>query len=186
MALPCLIAYALSYWMQGAARNMSMRWVFSTFIFVGMTLAYMPAASLSFVSVTLSELSSASNAMRSEVNYLCIHLAESDARTANLYDEVLDGYTMEQSGTVMVLVDNRVAGTDDERITQGVDVGKLFDPGVVEAIQQSVRTGTMQRFIYSGILTTSGIPRIPQCRCHRPLCLYESSKRGWRGLLRLL
>ena len=172
MALPALGAFAFTWWTDGAVREMGIRQAFSAFIIGGMVLAYLLTVAWSFVSATMDNLEATRKAMSSETNYLCLQLSSNEELADALFNSapesvvetamvatgatisrVLNGYTLEQSGTVMLLFDNYVITSDDDRIPLGESLTEIFTNDTIDAIHRAARNQSMERIIYDGVLT---------------------------------
>lgn len=182
-SLPCLGLYVLAIHVQAAADNIGVREAFRVAILIVVTLAFAITSTISYVTVTLDEAAQADAAIKSEVNYLCLQL-ESLGQRANAFKrvvdstnslpellrsadpkdykllsdpvgDVLDGYTMEQTGTVIIMLNDKVLKTDDQRIPVGTSITEFGD-NTQSAIRESVANGDLRLIVYGGILTTDG------------------------------
>ena len=181
-AIPCLFARKLTQVVRERLDDIGVREAFRMTIFVVVLLAFLITITISYVTVTLGELESANAAIKSEVNYICLQLESTKQRaaafekigaaTGHSLDEVktltpdayeilddsvgsvLEGYTMEQTGTVAIIDDGCIIVTDDSRLPVGSDVRELLGDEIWKAIEQSVQSGEVQRIIYSGVLTS--------------------------------
>lgn len=179
---PCLAAHAIEQRVREKADDIGVREAFRISIFAVVLLAFMLTVTISYVSVTLGERQKSEEAIRSEVNYICLQIEALERRNeafddlgkaAGLSDEelraldseaysqlkgsvgdVLNGYTMEQTGTVAIIQDRRILMTDDERLRVGEDVSGLLGKEIWQAIEASVASGDFQRVGYDGILNT--------------------------------
>ena len=156
--------------------GMRIRNAFRLWVIIAAVIAYVVAAVASFVLITVGERKSAEASMASEVNYLCLQL-ESQGERADAFErvvgedathntsedyrllssrvgEVLDGYTMAETGTVAILKDGAIVDTDDPRLTKGRQVSTLLGEDIAAAVDASVATGEIQRIDYDGLLAT--------------------------------
>lgn len=187
MAGCCGLTYVLAKRAVTLQDDIGMRGAFNISIFAVVTLAYLVTATLNYVSISVREWRRSEASVRSEVNYLCLQLennatrAEAFARLAqstgmvprNMSDsdlsdyrmlsdpkgDVLRGYTMQETGTVALLSNGAVISTDDPRLQFGHTVDELLGSDVSAAINESLRTGEVQRIPYSGVLAdpTEGV-----------------------------
>ena len=157
--------------------TMRIRNAFRLWVIVAAVIAFAVAATVSFVLIRVGERQRAEASMKSEVNYLCLQLesqgerADAFARVvgedeaahnrsedyrllSNRVGDVLDGYTMAETGTVAILQDGAILGTDDPRLTAGRQVATLLGEDVAAAIEESLATGEIQRIDYDGVLAT--------------------------------
>ena len=166
--------------------DVGLRMAFNLTIALVVFLAYLITATLSFGSATRSERRRAEASVRSEVNYLCLQLqglgkrADSFNRLAakagiNEEDlteqeradyrllsdpvgDLIEGYTMEETGTVAIILDGKILATDDVRLPVGSDVEELLGSDVSEAIAACLKTGELQRIPYDGVLAQTNDP----------------------------
>ena len=69
--------------------------------------------------------------------------------------DVLKGYTLAETGTVVVIADETIVASDDERLPVGSDARSLFGDEVFGAIGASLDTGQMQQIPYRGVFDES-------------------------------
>ena len=176
--LPCLFVARVFEWTLAARNTIGVRGAFRMSILCVVVFAFIIAATISYVTVTLADEKAACAAMESEVNYLCLQLGSlkeradafervvtavgsspTEAETADSEDyrllsdqvgKLLDGYTLDQTGTVLILHDGQVLLSDDERMPVGMDVTQLGED-IEAAIATSIETGEVQRIVYDGI-----------------------------------
>ena len=160
----------------------SIRNMFRLAISVVCTLAFFVIFIISFVRVTGDELTRASNSIKSEVNYLCLQL-ESLAMRAEAYDrtaitlgatpeklsavnpqdlallsdpvgDILSGYTLAETGTVVIAQDGIVIASDDERIPVSGDLRDLLGNDAYAAVDASIADGQLHRIPLGSALAT--------------------------------
>lgn len=147
-------------------------------------LAFLVIAGISYRGIGESELAQAQDAIRSEVNYLCLQLAATDEHAVELerlaastgddpadlaerFPELfgdlsdpavtlIDGYTLEETGTVVVMVEGTVVASDDPKIPIGGDVRELLGDDTYAAVGESCRTDDLQRIMNEGASAGSG------------------------------
>ena len=156
--------------------TMRIRDAFRLWVIVAAVIAFVIAATVSFILISINERKSAEASMASEVNYLCLQLERQgeradafervvgDEATKNRSEdyrllssrvgEVLEGYTMAETGTVCILRDGAIVDTDDPRLSKGRQVSTLLGEDIAAAVDASVATGEIQRIDYDGILAT--------------------------------
>ena len=175
VVLACYASYVLFLWERRVSSNLGVRQMLVASIYVGVAVASMTTVTVSFVAVTLSELQSMEELSRSEANYICLQLkymseraqtferlvasgelggrraisAEDYRLLSDPVGNVLEGYTMEQMSTVMIVSDNHGLITEDKRLSTWSSVRALFGDEVEEAVRKSVDTADIQRIIYN-------------------------------------
>ena len=126
-------------------------------------IAFAIAAVINFIVVTTAEHAKAENSVRSEVNYLCLQIGDFNEREAVRADagaggassrvgDILNGYTMQETGTVILARDGKVIASDDGRIAAGSDIGALLEADAIEAIGASLADSGLQRIDCAGAL----------------------------------
>lgn len=164
------------------ADGRSIRVTFKIAISVVCTLAFFVIFIISFVRVTGDELTRASNSIKSEVNYLCLQLESLGARAeaferaadtlganpeklaaANPQDlallsdpvgDILSGYTLTETGTVVIARDGVVIASDDERIPVAGDLRDLLGTDAYAAVDASITDGQLHRIPLGSALAT--------------------------------
>ena len=157
--------------------TMRIRTAFRLWVIVAAVIAFAVAATVSFVLIRVGERQRAEASMKSEVNYLCLQLESQGERAdafvrvvgeddathnrsedyrllSNRVGDVLDGYTMAETGTVAILQDGAILDTDDPRLIKGRQVSTLLGEDVAAAIEASLEAGEIRRIDYDGILAT--------------------------------
>ena len=159
--------------------GIGIRGLFRIAILIVVVLAYLIFASTSYSRISTDESKKAEASIRSEVNYLCLQLESFGAR-ADAFERivgsagmgaqelqsadpddyrlltdpvgnVLNGYTLAETGTVFIISDGAVVASDDARVPVGSDVEGLLEGGVVGAIDASLESGQMQVVPYRGV-----------------------------------
>ncbi len=193
MAFLCCIADLVARWRLRSRRIPHIRAVFNIWLFVVVAIAFMVTSGVSFVAITNEEQHDAESLMNGEVNYLCNQLADSNKRAETLekfmenngidimklefddleqlinsvsVDSLLQGYSVEEDGSLFVLMPS-ISGegdemelpdevgdgeldimlSDDERFVVGQKISDFLDDDVLEAMSQSAETGTVYRVI---------------------------------------
>lgn len=154
-----------------------LRAVFGTWLSVAVALTFMVTAAMSFTAITVTEFRNAEDLMKSEVNYLCIQfethekgiqainemletgildLAEldedlSERLSRSFSDEnILEGYTIEDDGLLIVAYMDYVCLSNDETYRVEGTIEEVLGDSMCSAIDRSLETGEVQRFILSG------------------------------------
>ena len=175
MSALCLLADYLSRRAQAMKGAMTIRTVFGSWLAVVVVLLYMLSIAVSVTIIFQSELSTAEENFRSEVGYLCKQIDKSslyaekfnrfveeakvkdnDIETAPYYDlkdylsgaYLLDGYTLADDGTVIVLVNGIVYDSDDYRFPFFSEFETDFGSDMVGAVTRSLENDTLERFVY--------------------------------------
>ena len=190
MAASCIAADAIARKALRAAGNRGLRGVFAARLAVVVFVAFMVSAGASFVAITQGEIADASRNMKSEAAYLHKQLAAADSRSESLgdyldkqdvdlgeigddafgslvksvsFDTLLDGYTKEEDGTILVLLpDYDISGemelvrngrfviemTDDDSFGKEKHLDEIVDEEFIAAFERSVAEGEMRRVVY--------------------------------------
>ena len=163
------------------SEGLGIRSIFRIAISVLATMAFLVIIGLSYMRLTKDELTRTNAAMRSEINYLCIQigslsdrlaaferiantlslapdsLASADPQDVKLFEDpignVLKGYTLEQTGTVVIAKNNVVVASDDERLPVGGNLQELLGPDAPTAVDSTLRSGEMQKIGLEGVLS---------------------------------
>jgi anti-sigma regulatory factor (Ser/Thr protein kinase) len=175
MALICSIGDYVADKVKAYKSALGLRATFGIWLGVVVVLAFMTMSAFSFAIASINELSSAEEFMRGEVSYLK-NLLDKAAERSNVlevifeqgeldYDKIdtslieeyaelfedklyLEGYTPEEDGTIVFLVEDMIYASDDERFENYITIEEAFPQTVVTAIERSKETGEMQRCIY--------------------------------------
>ena len=162
--------------------ELRIRDAFRMTIFLVATIAFIASSTVSFVSVTESQLAKAEESVRSEVNYLCLQLRDVGNRAraftemaeatgiseqyrntddykllSDRVGKVLDGYTLTETGTVAILREGKIIATDDVRLLRGADVGELIGQDIANAVKVSVERNEVRRILYDGVLSSENV-----------------------------
>lgn len=149
-------------------------------------IAFLALLGISYFNITVDEQAKAESSIRSEVNYLCLQLESLGNRVdafntfvtsegvepQNLEPEaletyqllsdpignVLSGYTLAETGTVIIISDDTVIASDDERVPVGSNVRELLGDEVHAAIGDSLQSGQMKTIPFNGVFDTPGGP----------------------------
>ena len=174
--------------LEGAA---GMRAVFGTWLLIVAAIAFMVTGAVSFVAVTEDAKNDADQLMRSEVGYLCAQLEGASQRGTSLIElldsldlnfedlndddfnklvealstnDILQGYTSEEDGSVIVAFPDRsfegdevvetgdyfIFASNDGRFEAQEALGNYVSSEVIEAINESLATDKMVRTIDDG------------------------------------
>lgn len=157
---------------QGA---LGLRATFGIWLGVVVILAFMTMSAFSFAVASGNGLKNAEEFMQGEVSYLK-NLLDKTTERGNILEEIfkqggldydkvdesllaqsadlfedrlyLEGYTPEDDGVVLFLIEDMIYASDDERFRAGLSMEEAFPLTVTVAIERSKETGTMQRCIY--------------------------------------
>ena len=188
MAFICAIGDFLAEKAASLEGTAGIRAIFGTWLLFVVAIAFMIAGAISFVAITENEKDDAEQLMRSEVGYLRAQFEDAGQRTESLLGlmssldidmtelddatfaklstavstlNILDGYTVEDDGTILVMYpaneivgdevvgtgDHLVAISNDGRFDEGAVLEKLVSKEVIWAINESLATGKMVRTI---------------------------------------
>jgi len=179
MTVVCVLVDALARKMQQLGTDVPLRGKFTAWLAAVVAVAFMGAAALGFVAVTETERVACETDLKEEVDYLCNQLATADERADSVIniidkreaalgtysaedlaqlaealsvDSLMDGYLVESDGLVVITAyDNFVLLSDSPEIERYADMETLFDRDFLSAIDESLKTGRMQRFVFDGI-----------------------------------
>lgn len=160
------------------------RELFRGIIIAAVIFASLSVVAVTFVTVTHDERASAEASMRSEINYLCLQLEslgnhvdafnqlasatglepqelgpeslESHRLLSDPIGNVLSGYTLAETGTVVIIADGTVMASDDARVPVGSDVRELLGDEVHVAIDASLRNDQFLTVPYRGVFDEPG------------------------------
>lgn len=166
------------------ARGLGIRGLFRISILAVVVVASIMLGAISFTNVTNAEYARAEASMRSEVNYLCLQLESlgeradafgriEDSAGVDLQEletgdpgdysllsdpvgDVLSGYTLAETGTVLIIADDTVIASDDARVPVGADARALLGDEMYGAIAGSLESGGLQRVSYNGVFDEPG------------------------------
>ena len=175
MIILCCVGDHLARKAHEAEGHIGVRTIFGAWLAVVVFVVFMLMSVVSFVYITSELHQDAEEDIDSEVTYLCTQLEQAAGRAESLvdfldgvhvdtnnlsdaafddlvaavsYEGLLDGYTIEQDGLVVVGSLGYVYASDDERIQGEEPIENYFDDKVLAAIDASVATGNMQRITY--------------------------------------
>ncbi|MBO7675836.1 MAG: SpoIIE family protein phosphatase [Atopobiaceae bacterium] len=168
-----------SIWVDG----LSIRFIFRVVTIVIAAIAFFAIVGISFIRVKADELTRANASVRTEVDYLCLQLnslgkrAEAFGRaldSAGVSTDVvatadpdgyalftdpigslLEGYTLAQTGTVVLAEDDIVVASDDGRIPVGSGLRERLGDESYAAIGESLANGQMVDVPLEGALADS-------------------------------
>lgn len=166
------------------AKGIGIRGLFRVSILATVAIASLILAFSSFANVTASELEKAEASMRSEANYLCLQLEslgnradafadianssgadmqELEAKNPDKYrllsdpvGDVLSGYTLAETGTVLIAANDIVIASDDARVPEGSNVRTLLGDAVHDAIDASQQDGQLKSIPFGGVFDEEG------------------------------
>ena len=159
--------------------SLGVRTVFGAWLSVVVALSFMTMGAVSFAVTSGDSLRDAEDMMKGEANYLCEQMAIAQERNDLLRDVVkqgkldydaidetsltelsdvledrllLEGYTVRENGIVLVTIGEMVyASNDEERFPSKFEFSKSLRADAVDAINRSLETGQMQRFIFDDL-----------------------------------
>ena len=221
MAVFCIAVDVLVRKIRRVADNLGLRSVFASWLAVVVLIAFMATSAVSFAIITQSNVASTAQSMKSEVGYLKNQISNAGSRAdsilavldsanidhsnldeksiASLLDSlsiggILDGYTKEDDGTILLLVpaeenakpgesekdsnargnellsflqqDYVVALSDDEGFKRGEHFNNLVDDDMTRAILSSLDSGKIQRAIFDN---THGLSVTDAFASHAPV-----------------
>lgn len=197
MAAVCLVVDAVARYFGHAAAARSLRTVYRGWLMLVVLVAFMVTAAVGYVVVTFQEEQAADELMGSEVAYLCNQIDENQERLeafarivgegfvardgSELSDEarefvdgplslnrLLDGYTEEFDGMVVVVKDGAVLLTDTDQFKAGVSIDVFFGEGSEPILSKYASEGRLVQLVYSD--RTCSIPpkRTGSTRCRSP------------------
>lgn len=161
-----------------AAAARSLRTVYRGWLMLVVLVAFMVTAAVGYVVVTFQEEQAADELMGSEVAYLCNQIDENQERLeafvrivgegfvardgSELSDEarefvdgplslnrLLDGYTEEFDGMVVVVKDGTVLLTDTDQFKAGVSIDVFFGEGSEPILSEYASEGRLVQLVYS-------------------------------------
>ena len=166
------------------AGGMSIRIEFRIAIGVLVAVAFLLTIGISYLRVRRSEFVRSSNSVHSEVNYLCLQLeslgarAEAFGRVVDALDptaknvasvdsrdldllsdpvgDVLRGYTLAETGTVVIAANGTVLSSDNESFPPGASLRELLGTNAYESIDAALASNEMQRIRLEGALSNTG------------------------------
>ena len=155
------------------ADGIGIRFAFRIAISALAAIAFLAIISISYRNVTEGEFARANASVHSEVNYLCLQLqslgirskafdrvidtlgaTEQDLAAAQVEDvsllsdpvgDVLQGYTLAETGTVLIASGDTVIASDDERVPVGGDLRELFGDDAYATITSALGAEEMQK-----------------------------------------
>lgn len=159
--------------------GLGIRGLFRIAILIVVAIAFITLASLSYTNVSSDEKKEAEASIRSETNYLCLQLEsignrasaftrvadqmgvdpeELDNESLRVYrlltdpvGDILMGYTLVETGTVLIIENGQVVASDDQRVPVGSDVEALLGDEVHAAIGSSIQNDETEAIPYIGV-----------------------------------
>ena len=189
MALCCIITIAAIDRIKRSRENMGLRSMFAVRLTLVVFVAFMVTSAVSFAAITRGELADTETSMASEITYLknqidnsskrldtivsflsdeaIEKLLSSDEHADNLdaysISSILDGYSSENDGIILILAPTAsfseedraqydgvyvIVSSDDERFENGEMLEKVAGEEIVEAIDLSVAENSVKRAVY--------------------------------------
>ena len=176
-ALTCVAGDWAARKVQAHQGLFGLRSVFVSWLGVAIALAFMTMAAASFGVTTVGQINDAERLMRSEANYICGQLAQTEARAvafnefmdlvgidlmdvsieASLRalsildtDSLLDGYEQGTNSTAIVTLGKIVLMSNDEGYGKYAYIEDCFSDEFMMAVETSVATDQMQRYVRGG------------------------------------
>ena len=172
MAVVCIPVDYLICRSLSIAGARSIQTTFRAWLAVVVSITFVVTEALTFVCTTIQEEHEAEQAMRSEAKYLCIQIAghqkkvdelkqivgddvDDTTRYNNLVtlDGLLDGYSRDVDGTIIVLNDYTIILSDDDQFKVGQDIldltdaSSLFENDLGTMMLVAMDDGAMHRFV---------------------------------------
>ena len=175
MLVLCIAGDYLARRVQAYQGVLGLRTVFGGWLGVVVVLSFLIMSAVSFGVSTGDALHDAEDVMRGQISYLSAQVHRADKRTelmsriwekpgadaeklteddhAKLTEyfesgEVLKGLTPKEYGTIIMAVSDSVYESNDELYTAGVALDEVFSSSTLDAIDRSMESGQMQRFVY--------------------------------------
>ncbi len=176
MAVLCVLADAIARRELGRTETIGLRPLFGACLSIVVLIVFMVTSAVSFTSVTIGELSEASEDMTGEVSYVLTQLSQSDARAQSLLDlldslnvadkitddkyitdfinsvssdSLLWGYSEYEDGLVLVSAGDTLILSDAYRLSDFTNLSDCFgEEDVIDEIHKSVETGQVRRVVY--------------------------------------
>ncbi|MBR2834307.1 MAG: SpoIIE family protein phosphatase [Coriobacteriales bacterium] len=204
MALLCFVGNYLAQKRLEHSSSLGLRALFGLRLSVVVLLTFMMMTAVSYVVVTWDELWDNAEQMRDEVTYLCNQLEDNSKRskafadftersgfdyndyTYELWydtvrilsdDNLLSGYSVEEDGDVIVLVGSLIDKSNNSRYSDLYFSADYFSSGMREAIEKSIDTGKMQRFVYDEVKLYLENPNLNTAEMTQPYVAYLLAKR---------
>jgi len=179
MIVVCCVGDKIARFTLAHRGALGLRTVFLSWLSVVMILAFLALSASSFAVTTLRLTAEAEKDMASEVNYLAVQISAGEYRdqvlggfistlqpddeaVASYFDEeratalsdhpLLDGYTVEEDGTIFITFNNLIYSTNDDRYELGSSLEEYLDADLLLAAKRSQETGQIQRFVYSNAI----------------------------------
>ena len=165
------------------AEGLGIRAVFRVCIVVLAVAAFCAIVGVSYVRVTQDEFNRAGASVRSEVNYLCLQLESLDERSeafkrvmssasvpleqiaeadpvdyrafSDPVGDVLEGYTLAETGTVLIVRDDEIIASDDERIPVGAGLRESLGADIHTQVDAILADGELRSIPLQGALADS-------------------------------
>ena len=176
-AVICISSDYLSRRVMERDNTLSIRSIFASWLAVVVMLLYMGAVAVSVVAISDDELKTAEIGIIAETNYLCKQLSarayyggkfERFVSESNLTAEqedtsafynlqeyfynafILNGYTMAEDGTIILVSDDLVMESDDPRFPTYINYYEEVCRDMVEGTKRSLESGRLERFVFDG------------------------------------
>ncbi len=150
MTVACTEFYVLIKRIEALEDDISVYALFGGWLFNVVTATSLIAAVICFLAISTHLLNRTEAEVKSEAEYLCLQISKLDEHMSTPYDQLLDGYTMEDTGIAVVTLNNDVFMTDNEMFPIGCAIDELLDDTGLEAINRSVESGRMQQIFFAG------------------------------------
>ena len=149
--------------------RLSLRVIFQSRLFVVMVVAFLVVSSVAFATITIQCEQAASDSIDNELQYLAKQLQRNDAyaeaireldatdgvkssdldsRLKKLGDDILDGYTLEEDGTVTVFRNGVVESSDNPAYPAGKSVEEVMGEMGLKQLENLASTRTTAQSIY--------------------------------------
>ena len=180
-SLVCCIGDAVARCALERRKEAGLRATFGAWLAAVVFIAFMIISTAGFAEITGAAISNAEKSMQGDIEYILIQLESADERnkafteviqdtgkdlstldTATLEklagalksENILSGYSEDEDGTVFVLMLDYVYMTDSNDFRDVTKLSEAFDGDVINVIDTSKKTGTIQRVVYGTERTT--------------------------------
>ena len=176
-ALACCVADYVARRIIAHQGTYGLRAVFGAWLSVAVALGFMALAATSFIVTTDDQLRDAEKNMSADLDYLCKQMEASNNQTHSLADlldnhgiawesmslddiddvlaatgsdRLLQNYDQAENGTVVVTFGPFIDISNSSQFTQYDLVESVFSQDMMAAVERSMQTGELTRFVYDG------------------------------------
>ena len=176
-AVVCIIADYLARMIRSHQGSYGLRTVFGAWLSVAVAVTFMAMAATSFVVATGDQVRDAEKNMNADMDYLCKQMEDANAKSRNLasfienvgikYEDLtlddfelllgatgsnnlLQNYDKNENGTAIAVSFGSISMSNDEQFSPPDSVGDVFSEDMMRAVETSMETGKMIRFVFDG------------------------------------